>query len=194
MDNDNVLKDLFLMQQTYATLFSVYNKLQTESDKHFVALSSRQYMTMLAILHLSENETTINSIAKKLGSTKQNTKQLITVLEKKGYINIKPSDIDKRATNISITTSGINEMLKSGEIGIMFLGEVFNEFTGEELQTLWDLLKKIYRFDGKEQDGFENDPCENIAMDETAQEAQAKALQAFIDKRKRSDMERGYKE
>ncbi len=190
MDNDNVLKDLFLMQQVYATLFSVYNKLQTESDKHFVALSSRQYMTMLAIFHLPENETTINNIAKKLGSTKQNTKQLITALEKKGYIKLKPSDIDKRAINISVTPSGINEMLKSGEIGIMFLADVFNEFTGEELQTLWDLMKKIYRFDGKEQDGFEDDPGENNTMDEAAQETQAKALQAFIDKRKKSVLER----
>lgn len=194
MDNDKVLKDLFLMQQAYSTLFSVYNKLQTESDKHFVALSSRQYMTMLAILHLSENETSINNIAKKMGTTKQNTKQLITVLEKKGYINIKPSDADKRATNISITPAGINEMLKSGEIGIMFLADVFSEFTSDELQTLWDLLKKLYRFNGKEQDGFEDDPGENNTMDEAAQEAQAKALQAFIDKRKKSDLERGENE
>jgi hypothetical protein len=30
----------------------------------------------------------------------------------------------------------------------------------EEMETLWNLLKKLYRFDGEEQDGFE----ENIDL------------------------------
>lgn len=67
-------------------------------------------MTVLAMLHLPEEETTIVNIANKLGDTKQNVTQLIKSLEKKV----------------------------------------------KELETLWNLLIKLYRFDGAEMDGFED--------------------------------------
>lgn len=186
IDSELELKELFLMQQVYSTLFSVYNKIQTESSKRFATLSSRQYMTILAILHLPENERTMNNVAKKLGTTKQNIRQLITTLEKKQLIEIKSSDRDRRATNLEVTPAGMNEMLKAGEIGIMFLADLFNEFSSEELQLLWYLLKKMHRYDGKEHDGFEHDPNSDISIDKTAQEIQIKTLQTFVKKRKES--------
>ena len=39
-------KELFLMQQAYATLFSLSNKVQMIGDKYFEDLTSRQYMAM----------------------------------------------------------------------------------------------------------------------------------------------------
>ncbi len=68
-------------------------------------------MTVLAMLHLPEEETTIVNIAYKLGATMQNVTQLIKSLEKKV----------------------------------------------KELETLWNLLIRLYRFDGAEMDGFEDD-------------------------------------
>lgn len=44
-------------------------------------------MTMVAIAHLPEGKATFNNIARKLGTTKQNVKQIITAMEKKGYIH-----------------------------------------------------------------------------------------------------------
>lgn len=83
MDFSKELKDLFLMQQAYATLFSVLNKIQIRGDEYFEELTSRQFMTIVAILHLPEDETTINNIAKKLGTSKQNVNRLINSIEKK---------------------------------------------------------------------------------------------------------------
>lgn len=54
------------MQQTYATLFSIANKLQIQGDIYYEKLSARQVMALLAVFHLPENETTLNNIARKL--------------------------------------------------------------------------------------------------------------------------------
>ena len=99
--------DLFLMNQAYATLFSVTNKLQVKGDQFMQDLTSRQYMAMLAAAHLKEGETTLNNIAKKLGTTKQSVKHLITAIEKKGYVVTVPSEQDKRAVNVKITDIGL---------------------------------------------------------------------------------------
>jgi DNA-binding MarR family transcriptional regulator len=154
MDN---CRETFLRQQTYATLFSLANKLQIQGDKYLESLTSRQFMAMIAIAELEEDETTLNNIARKLGTTKQSVKQLITIIEKKGYIVIAPSQKDKRAVNIKITESGKQAMLDCGERGMKFFSDLFKDFTVEEMEILWGLLKKLYRFDGEEQDGFEDE-------------------------------------
>ena len=185
MDFSKELRELFLMEQTYATLFSIVNKLQIEGDKHFEYLTSRQFMTIMAILHLPEDETTLNNIAKKLGTSKQNVNILITTIEKKGYIVTTPSFRDKRAINVKITESGKKVMLECNEKGIVFLADVFSDFTSEEMETLWSLLKKLYRFNGEAQDGFEENISETV---EVQNDYQIRVLKEFSRRRNRSEM------
>ena len=150
-------REIFLIEQAYATLFSLTNKIQVQGDRYLNGLTSRQLMTMLAITHLPEDHKTLNNIARKLGTTKQSVKQLITIMEKKGYVAAVPSRRDKRAVNIQITESGRRIMIECGESGVKFLADLFHEFTLEEMELLWSLLKKLYRFDGEEQSGFEEE-------------------------------------
>jgi len=173
----DVNKELFLMQQAYATLFSLTNKVQIIGDKYLEGLTSRQYMTMIAMAHLEENERTINNIARKLGTTKQSVKQLINIIEKKGYIITEPSTRDKRAVNMKFTEAGIQVMLKCGEQGIYLFADLFKDFSSNEIETLWVLLKKLYRFDGEDQDGFEADGV--IDLGEDLSKSQDRVLKEF---------------
>ncbi|WP_413783329.1 MarR family winged helix-turn-helix transcriptional regulator [Paenibacillus mucilaginosus] len=177
-------RELFLMQQTYATLFSLANKIQIKGDAYLQRLTSRQYMTMVAIAHLQQDETTLNNIARKLGTTKQSVKQIVEILEKKGYLRITPSLKDKRAVNVQITVSGRQVMVEAAEKGIYFFADLFAEFSTEELEQLWVLLKKMYRFDGETQDGFEEkgklEPVDN------QEELESRVLKEFARRRKQS--------
>jgi DNA-binding MarR family transcriptional regulator len=158
VDYNKELRLLHLMQQVYSSLISVSNKLQTTGDKYCVPLTSRQYMTVLAILHLPEEETTIVNIANKLGATKQNVTQLIGSLEKKGLVAIVPSKKDRRAVNVGLTDLGLETMVNCGSnMTVDFMADVFNGFGEKELDTLWNLLIKLYQFDGAHMDGFEDD-------------------------------------
>lgn len=158
MDIDKELQFLHLMQQVYSSLISVSNKLQTTGDKYCSPLTSRQYMTLLAILHLPEDETTIINIANKLGATKQNVTQLVGSLVKKEFAVIVPSTRDRRAVNVHITDFGLKTMISCGSnMSIDFMADAFKGFEKEELETLWGLLKKLFGFDGIEMDGFEAD-------------------------------------
>lgn len=154
MDN---YREAFLIEQIYATLFSLTNKLQVQGDKYFDKLTSRQLMAIVAIAHLKEDETTLNNIARKLGNTKQSTKQLITVIENKGYVKTVPSKMDKRAVNVTITELGKQVTLECSKKSINFFADLSRDFTTEEMEILWLLLKKLYRFDGEVQDGFEEE-------------------------------------
>jgi DNA-binding MarR family transcriptional regulator len=177
----DINKELFFMQQAYATLFSLTNKVQMAGDQYLKELTSRQYMAMLAAAHLAEDERTINNIARKLGTTKQSVKQLITKLEEKRFITAEPSKKDKRAVNIKFTEAGVEVMLKCGELGIYLLADFFKDFSSSEIETLWILLKKLYRFDGEEQDGFEAEGAVETNQDLT--EIQERVLTEFKKRR-----------
>lgn len=151
----DINKEMFLMQQAYATLFSLTNKIQIVGDKRLEGLTSRQYMAMVALAHLEEDERTINNIARKLGTTKQSAKQLLDIMEKKGYIETVPSTKDKRAVNVKVTEEGGKAIIKCSELGVYFLADLFKDFSSREIEMLWTLLKKLYSFDGQLQDGFE---------------------------------------
>jgi len=148
---------MFLMQQTYATLFSLANKLQVKGDQHLKHLTSRQLMAMIAIGHLPEDEASLNNIARKLGTTKQSVKQLVTLLENNSYVVSTPSLRDKRAVNVVMTEVGKQVLIEDGMLGMKFFDNLFHDFSQEEMELLWSLLKKLYRYDGEEQDGFEGE-------------------------------------
>ncbi|MTK11511.1 MAG: MarR family transcriptional regulator [Clostridiaceae bacterium] len=177
----NNYRDLYLINQIYATLFSLTNKVQIQGDKYYDNLTSRQLMAMMAVLHLPEEETTLNNIAKKLGTTKQSVKQLITIIEQKGYAVTVPSPLDKRAVNVKITELGKKVMIECGEKSIDFMADLSKGLSTEEMEILWMLLKKLYRFDGEEQDGFEEDV--NYKVIEDTDEIEKRALEKFARRR-----------
>lgn len=157
MAYEKELHDLFLMQQAYGTLFALINKLQIIGDTYFDGLTSRQFMTIVAILHLVEDETTINNIARKLGTCKQNANRMVSGIEKLGYIEIVPSIKDKRAANVHLIDSGRQKMIECSKSAADFMADVFQGFSTDELETFWHLLHRLYEFGGNRQDGFEEE-------------------------------------
>lgn len=174
----NTEQDRYFAQQALATLFSVTNKLQTQGDNYLQNLSVRQLMAMTAIIHLPNGNASIMNIARKLGATKQSTKQIISILEKKGYLAAVPNEHDRRAVNIVITPRGKQMIGACSESSNQFFSDIFREFTTKDLETLWTLLKKLYRFDGTEHDGFE----ENMNYLANPSEAKAKKAEAKLGK------------
>ncbi|WP_019913646.1 MarR family winged helix-turn-helix transcriptional regulator [Paenibacillus sp. HW567] len=181
MDYDKEFYLLHLMKQVYSGLISVSNKVQATGDKYSAPLTSRQYMTLLAILHLPEDETTIINIANKLGATKQNIAQLINSLEKKKFISITPSKKDKRAVNVHLTALGLQTLESRGiSVTINFMADIFKDFKPEELETLWKLLLKLYQFDGAKMNGLEDD----VQVPVTFSEEEIRiAIERFSDRR-----------
>lgn len=123
----------FLMSQTYATLFSVMNKIRTICDQSIGELTSRQLMALIAILHLPEDEATLKGVSSKLGTTKQSTAQLIENLKKRGFLETTPSGLDGRSVIIKITDMAKPIFEESNKKGWEFFDILFHEFSTQEL-------------------------------------------------------------
>ncbi len=183
MDYSKEMRELFLIQQVFGTLFGVTNKLQTLGDSRLKPLTVRQLMVMISIIHLPEEETTLKNIAKMMETSKQNTNKLISGLRSKGYLDIKPSKTDKREINVSITDSGKQLALEGGERSLALFADVFRDFSEEEIELLWKLLKKLFSFDGEVHDKFEEEAVLDAA--ENTEEWQTRAFMSFVEMRNR---------
>lgn len=138
------------MHQLITVLFSTTNKIQQEGDKIFSELTTRQFMTMVAIVHIPEEERTINNIARMMGTSKQNVKQIIVSLEKKEILYLVEHPTDKRAKKVVVTEQGKNICTRESVVGNKFLEEMAKGLRDEELEQLWTLLNKLFAYNREE--------------------------------------------
>ena len=150
----DIAKDLFYAQQTLVALFSVTNKLQMQGDKQLQDITIRQILAIPALVHAPNGKASINHLARSMGTTKQSAKQIVDALEKKGYLSVAASEQDKRAVNITVTPEGRRAFEACSERTDVFLANIFDSFSGEELEALCTLLQKLYRFDGVVQESL----------------------------------------
>ncbi|MDF2678441.1 MAG: MarR family transcriptional regulator [Bacillota bacterium] len=145
----------YYIQQIFSTIFYLSNKIQVQGDKMDERITVRQWMVLLTILHLPEDNASYSQIADKMGCTKQNVKHIIDSLQKKNYVFLEKNEKDKRAINIKITKECREIMEEYYEKGNEFLKNMFGNFEEKELENLWELLKKIANYDGSNWTGYE---------------------------------------
>ena len=145
----------FYVEQIFATIFALNNKIQEHSNRLTDEITLRQFMLLLAIEHIPADECSYNRIAEKIGTSKQNVKQIVQSLEKKQYVIVTASTTDKRAVNVTMTKGGINAAVGFVKASKQMIKDTADNFTAEELSHLWDLLKRLYAFDGIEMKGFD---------------------------------------
>lgn len=145
----------FYLQQIFSTVFYLSNKIQTEGDRLDDRITVRQWMTLLAILHLPEGMANYNQIAGMMGYSKQNAKKLVAVLERKGFVTVGKSDTDHRAVHIQVTESCKSFLRDYYKQGNSYLEGMFKDFDEDELKILYKLLKKLATYDGSDWLGYE---------------------------------------
>lgn len=157
------------LQQVLAAVFYLANRLQNQGDQVHPQLTMRQWMLLLSAAHLDE-AATYSSIAQTMGCTKQNVKQLASVLFKKGYLLHTPHPTDCRAVWLRISPEGravMQEYYRSRDTLLLPLTQLYSE---EELSALLALLNRFITYADPNRHGYE----ESVAFLAAAPPASAK--------------------
>ena len=91
----------------------------------------------------SKGEKSIQEIRNRILLASGSATYVVDNLEKKGYVNRKISQKDKRVTYIKLTKIGENLMDDIFPIHKINTKKIFDDLTEEELDTLKEILKKI---------------------------------------------------
>lgn len=87
----------------FALIFMLSNRLQTIGDSFFSEVTTKQWFVLLVLGIMKDYNPTLNELSQAVGTSHQNTKQLILKLEQKGFVIIYKDEKDARRLRIKAT-------------------------------------------------------------------------------------------
>lgn len=87
----------------FGMMFVLGNKLQTIGDSFYEEITSKQWLVLLMLEVFGENPPTLNELSETMGSSHQNTKQIVLKLQTKKYVELYTDEKDKRKIRIRRT-------------------------------------------------------------------------------------------
>ncbi len=112
------------------------NKFSQFGDGIHKDITSKQWFLLLMMSKMEDEEKTLNSVAEFVGTTRQNVKKMITQLEEKKYVKIKPSKYDARAMNITLTKKTQNYFDKHYPEVSKKTDELFSKISEAKLDSI----------------------------------------------------------
>ncbi len=132
-------------QYIFGSLLTISSKLDTllERELREFGVTSKQWLVFLVIESLYDNPPTINEVAKTIGSSHQNIKQIALKLEEKGLLNRKKDLKDRRVTRLEITDKSNEFWSSTRPKGNQFIKNVFENISSDELYTVRVVMQKL---------------------------------------------------
>ena len=125
----------------FAGVFIQENLLHTVFDR-YNDMSCKQWL-LLAVLKAFDVPPDLSTVAKAMGCSRQNVKQLAKPLEKDGYITLERSAEDARSLCISFTEKGRQYSRENTTKGAFVHEAIFREFSDEEIEAYFALSVKM---------------------------------------------------
>ncbi|OJU18526.1 MAG: MarR family transcriptional regulator [Clostridiales bacterium 43-6] len=129
----------------FGSLFVVANKLDTLLDRDLSQfnMTSKQWLLACVIDNLFEAPPTIKEVAKEIGNSHQNVKQIALKLKEKGFLHMEKDPKDARVTRVSLTDESSRFWQGTQMHGAKFMFDVFDHITDEELAVTRRTIEKL---------------------------------------------------
>ena len=129
----------------FGNLFLLANKMQVIGDQYLAEddMTIRQWFLTVTILQFGENPPTLNEVAERMGSTRQNVKQLVTKLVEKGFIAVEKDTADSRAMRLKLTPKSKSFWEGRVEKDGQFIANILKDLADNELSDLCEYLNKL---------------------------------------------------
>ena len=125
-------------------LSAFQNRFQASADSIMKEISWKQFFAVICI-NMCKQPPTLNELSDIIGSSHQNVKQILIKLEKKGFIEFRADDSDKRKQRIYLTDHCMEFCNKNDEVSRTIMGKMFDGISKKDLDTT---IKTITRIEG----------------------------------------------
>ena len=128
----------------FGQIFRVSNQLQTVIDLTLKgdSLTAKQFFLMIVIATF-EAPPSLNDIAKRFGSSRQNAKQLVNHLIRNNYVTQTNDPKDKRTLRFLLTDKALDYWKKRDSSDDHRMDKLFDGFTDEMTTSLFQGLSKL---------------------------------------------------
>lgn len=143
MNASDVLQTMDHKYALFGLFFAFHNRLQAVGDSFYEEITCKQFF-LLACMNLYQDEApTANELAKTMGCSRQNVKEILNSLEKKQLVRLEIDSKDKRKRRVYLTEQAWLMSDKYREKEINFLKYLFEGVSEEEVDDAYNIISKI---------------------------------------------------
>ncbi|TAH60157.1 MAG: MarR family transcriptional regulator [Gottschalkiaceae bacterium] len=137
------MTDRVNQQFIFGVIFLLANKLQLLGDKVTDEITLKQWFLLNILAHMNELLPNYNDISKAVGTSRQNVSKMLSALDKKGMVELKPSEIDQRAIYVTLTQKSFEYFESKDNAGNLLLDKLFENFSTAEIEQMAMLLGRV---------------------------------------------------
>ena len=143
MNASDVLHMIDHKYALFGLFFAFHNRLQAAGDSFYEEITCKQFF-LLACMNLYQEEApTANELAKTMGCSRQNVKEILNSLEKKQLIRLEVDEGDKRKRRVYLTEKALLMSDKYSEKETTFMEYLYKDISDEEIDSAYSIISKI---------------------------------------------------
>lgn len=143
MNASDVLQRMDHKYALFGLFFAFHNRLQAVGDSFYDEITCKQFF-LLACMNLYQDEApTANELAKTMGCSRQNVKEILNSLEKKQLVCLEIDSKDKRKKRVYLTEQAWLMSDKYREKETNFLKYLYEGVTEKEVEDAYNVISKI---------------------------------------------------
>lgn len=143
MNASDVFKMMDHRHALFGLFFAFHNRLQAAGDAFYEEITCKQFF-LLACMNLYAMEApTANELAKTMGCSRQNVKEILNSLEKKCLIRLETDAKDKRKKRVYLTEQAQIMSAKYQQREEDFLQHLYEGVSDEEVDYAYSIISKL---------------------------------------------------
>lgn len=143
MKSTDVLNMMDSKHALFGMLLAFNNRLQTAGDTFYEEITCKQFFLMACMNLFEGTAPTANDLAKVMGCSRQNVKEILSSLERKELVSLVLLKTDKRKRMVLLTEKAVKLADKYREKETDFLERLFSGVTDEQIRSTYCFLSKL---------------------------------------------------
>lgn len=142
----NALEIVQMMDHKYALFglfFAFHNRLQAVGDSFYEEITCKQFFLLACMNLYPEEAPTANELAKTMGCSRQNVKEILNSLEKKQFVRLEADSTDKRKKRVYLTEQALLTGAKYRQRETDFLKLLYEGVSDEEVDNAYTIISKL---------------------------------------------------
>ncbi len=127
----------------FGLLFAFMNRLQAKGDTFYEEITCKQFFLMACMKLFPDEAPTANQLSQVMGCSRQNVKEVLNALCKKGLTALRQDENDKRKQRIYLTAKAGEMAKKYAEREKAFMELLYKGISDDEIKTVYKIISRM---------------------------------------------------
>ena len=128
----------------FGSVFLLSNKLQALGDGYLEEITLKQWLLLIMIHVMEKDQPSVTEVADVMGSTRQNVRKMLEVLEGKGFVALCANPLDRRTLSVALTPKAEQFFARFQSKGDAFLDRLFDGIPPEDLEATRRTVEALF--------------------------------------------------